>query len=95
MLDARDRTAAGTNFENINHRDLDRQRLFIAADQSGPGDQWLAVYDYAGLRRGAAHVEGDCLTEAKRARDRLCTDHTGGWSGFEHPDAFGLRSLGT
>ena len=43
VVDARDRAAAGADFENIHHRDLHRQRALVAADQRRAGRQRFAV----------------------------------------------------
>ena len=43
VSDARDRAAAGADLEDVHHRDLDRQRLLIAADQRAAGRQRPAL----------------------------------------------------
>ena len=53
LLHPRHRAAAGADLENIHHRDLHRQRLVVAADQSGTGGERFAIMDDPGLRRGA------------------------------------------
>ena len=90
MLNARDRPAARADFENVHHRYLNRQRLFVAADQRASGGQRLTVKDHASLGSGAAHVEGDRVFQVERLRDRLSADDAGRRSGFQHPDAFRL-----
>ena len=66
VLDARDGTAASADFENIHHRNLNRQRLLIAADKSAPGRQWLSVKNDPCLGGGTAHVEGDGILQTER-----------------------------
>ena len=94
VLDARDRAAAGADFEDIHHRDLHRQRRLVAADQRRAGGQRLAVMDDAGLGGGAAHVEGDGIVDLERAAQRLGADDAGGRAGFQHAHALVLRLLG-
>ena len=91
VIDARDRAAAGADLENIHHGDLHRQRLVVAADQRLRGGQRLALVDDAGLRGGAAHVEGDGVVDAERMAERLRADDAGGRARFEHADALVLR----
>ena len=45
--------------------DLQRQAAGIAADHRAAGHQHLAAVDHAGLRGGAAHVEGDRVGDAR------------------------------
>ena len=90
VVDAGDRAAAGADLENIHHGDLHRQRLVVAADQRRAGGQRLALVDDAGLRRGAAHVEGDGVLDAERVAERLGADHARRRPRFQHAHA--LRS---
>ena len=93
LADARDAAAAGADFEDIHHRDLDRQRLLVAADQRAPGRQRLAVADHASLRRRAAHIEGDGVLQAELRADGLRADHTSRRAGLQHADAIPARML--
>ena len=94
VVDARDRAAAGADFENVHHRDLHRQRLLVAADQRRAGGQRLAVVDDAGFGGGAAHVERDRVVDAEHPAQRLRADHARRRSGFQHAHALALRLFG-
>ncbi len=85
---SRDRSAAGPDFENVDHRNLDRQRLFIAADQSRAGGQHVMIKDHAGFGRGAAHVEGDGIGDSELPANGLRRDDARCRSRFEHAHAF-------
>ena len=89
----RDRAAAGTDLENVHHRDLDRQGALVAADERAAGGQCLTVVDDPGLRRGAAHIESDGVLHAQRIAQCLRADDAGGRAGFQHADALALRLL--
>jgi hypothetical protein len=78
---------------DVHHRDLDRQRAFVAADQRRAGGQRPAGADDAGLGGGAAHVERDRVAHAQLRADRLRADHAGGGAGLEHADAADLGVL--
>ena len=86
-----DAAAAGADFENVDHRDLHRQRVIVAADERSAGGEYLAAIDHAGLRGGSAHVEGDGVLEPEFAAQRLCADDPGRRPGFEHAHALRLR----
>src|SRR5205085_11419716 len=70
LLDARDRSTAGTDLENVHHGDLHRQRLIVAAEESRAGGQRLALVDDAGFRRGPTHVERNGVLDAERMAKR-------------------------
>ena len=50
--------------------------------------------DDAGLRGGAAHVEGDGVVDFQRATQRLRADDARGRPGFQHAHALALRLAG-
>ena len=87
------RAAAGADFEDVHHRDLDRQRALVAADQRAAGRQRPAVADDAGLGRRAAHVEGDRIAHAELRADRLRADHARCRARLQHADAAHARML--
>ena len=78
---------------NVHHRNLDRQRAFVAADQCAAGGQRTAFADDARLRGGAAHVKRDRVGQAKLRADRLRADDAGSGAGFEHAHAVAPRVL--
>ena len=86
-LDAGDGAAAGADLVDVHHRNLDRQRALVAADQRRAGRERPAFADHAGLGGGAAHVEGDGVAHAELRADRLRTDHAGRRAGFQHAHA--------
>ncbi len=94
FLDPCERAAAGADLENIHHRDLDRQRRVVAAEQRRAGGQRLALVDHAGLRGRAAHIEGDRIRQADRMTERPRADDAGRRSRFHHADAMLFRLVG-
>ena len=79
FAEARDAASAGADFENIHHRNLDRQRPLIAADQGAASRERLAVADHASFRRGPSHIERDSVFEAQlRANGLRPNDARGG-----------------
>ena len=87
----RDAAAAGADFLDVDHRDLDRQAFGVAADHRRVRHQRLAVHHDAGLRGGAAHVERDRALEPERCAEALRADHARGRARLEHADAFAPR----
>ena len=93
LLDARDRSAAGPDLEDVHHGDLHRQRLIVAADERHAGGQRLAVVDHAGLGGGTAHIESDGIAYANCMAKRLGADDAGRRAGFQHAHALELRMI--
>ncbi len=91
--ETRDAAAAGADLENIHHRNLDRQRPLVAADQRRAGGQRPALADDARLCRGAAHIESDRIRQAELMADRLRANDAGGRPGFQHAHAFAPRLI--
>ena len=85
---ARDRSAAGPDLENVDHRNLDRERLLVAADQRASSGHYVSAMDHAGFRRGAAHVERDRVVDCDLVADRLRCDHARCRPRFQHAHAF-------
>ncbi len=90
-----DAAAARPDLGDVDHRDLDRQRLRVAADQGRAARQRLAAVDHAGLRGRAAHVEGDRVFEPERPAERAGADDPRGGAGLQHAHALllGLPGL--
>ena len=95
MLDARDRAATGADLENVHHRNLNRQRLLVTADQSASGRQRLAVKNHPGFGGRPTHIESDRILKAECPTDRLGADHAGGRTRFENADAFVFGAVRT
>src|SRR5262249_6205942 len=72
-VDERDRAAAGTNCMDVKHWGLDR----VAMDHRLPREPYLAPLQQRDISRGAAHIEGDDVFRAGKARYHLRADHTG------------------
>ena len=64
--DACDTAASGADLRDVDHRNLNRQALVVAADHDVSCRHFHAVEDHAGLGGGAAHVEGDRVLHADR-----------------------------
>src|SRR6185295_15999259 len=93
LVDRRDAAATGADLRDVDHRNLDRQRLRVASDERGAARQGLAAVDDAGLGGGAAHVERNRLLEPERTTQRTGADHAGGGTRLEHAHALLLRLL--
>jgi len=65
-----DRPAAGPDLEDVDHRNLDRKRLLIAADQRGTCGQHMGIEDHAGLGGGAAMSNAIALAIVRLAAGR-------------------------
>ena len=63
-IDAGDRAAAGADRVHLDHRHVDRHRIF---DLDLVGDGRLGIADQRDIGRGAAHVVGDEVVGSRRA----------------------------
>ena len=82
VIDPDDRAAAGADRHDVEHGRADRQ----AVDLALRGQRRPAVLHQADVGRGAAHVEGDEVPEARARRLARRADHAGGRSGIERGD---------
>ena len=74
VVDPGDRAAARADRDDVEHRRADRQ----AVDLAFRGERGAAVLHQADVGRGAAHVEGDQVLEARARRLARRADHAGG-----------------
>ena len=82
IVDPGDRAAAGADRDDVEHRRADRQ----AVDLAFRGERRPSVLHQADVGRGAAHVEGDQVLEARARRLARRADHAGGRAGIERGD---------
>ncbi len=100
-IDPGDRAAAGADLGQVDDRHADRMAGAVhpALGVGGAADFILGRHrdfvadDHAGLRRRAAHVEGDQVGATELTSGQGCGDHAGGGAGFHrhrrHAQAFG------
>ena len=90
VVDPGDRAAARADRDDVEHRRADRQ----AVDLAFRGERGPSVLHQADVGRGAAHVEGDEVVEARARGLARRADHAGGRTGIERGDGAFAHRLG-
>ena len=99
LVNRRDRTATGANFDHVDDRRLDRQAgAFLEPMHARRFHHWCnlgaTAFDEAGLRRGAAHVERDDIGLAGGGAEECGRQPATRRTAFQHPDRKRARGFG-
>ena len=95
LVDPDHASAARTHFGDVDHRNLhrvaaarkiDSARRQVRSHFEFGRDLDTPVFDHGCLGRRPAHVEGDCIVDARPACDNPGRDHTGCWAGLHDVD---------
>ncbi len=97
LIDVRDAAAAGADFDQLDHRNQQRQSAAAleaprARGFKGVGAERLAVFDATELGRGAAHVEGQHAVDAEQVGISRCGQRAGRRPRFDQLNRDFLRN---
>ena len=93
-VDPGDASTAGTNFDDIDHRQHHRMPCRRPADVVSVDDLGFPFFDEAGFRRSAAHVKGDYIWQTKACAQLAATDDASDRPRFHDRNRLGFRRFG-